>query len=157
MRSRTIRLVIVALAGVALLATTVLAEGSTASLEGARPAVRLARLTGPVEVPPGDPDGSGLATFIVDPARSQLCFAIVVQDIMLPATAAHIHVAPAGVAGPIVIPLAAPDANGSAAGCIGGIDQQLLRAIKGHPRQYYVNVHTTDFPAGAVRGQLHRP
>ena len=76
------------------------------------PAIRLARLSGPVEVPPGDPDGSGLATFIIDPARSQLCFSIVVDDILLPAILAHIHVAPAGVAGPIVVPLAAPDANG---------------------------------------------
>jgi hypothetical protein len=117
----------------------------------------LARLTGPVEVPPGDPDGSGLATFIIDPARGQLCFSIVVDDILLPAIAAHIHVAPSGVAGPIVVPLTAPGANGASAGCIGGLDSQLLRAIKSHPRQYYVNVHTTDFPAGAVRGQLHLP
>jgi hypothetical protein len=157
MRSRTMRLAIVALAGVAVLATGVLAEGSPTTQQAGRPAARLARLTGAVEVPPGDPDGSGLSTVIVDPAGGRLCFAIVVDDIVLPATAAHIHVAPAGVAGPIVVPLTAPDANGTSAGCVGGVDQQLLRAIKGHPRQYYVNVHTTDFPAGAVRGQLHRP
>ena len=157
MRSRTNRGVLVALAGVVLLATGAVAQGLSATEAAVAPAVRLARLSGPVEVPPGDPDGTGLATFIIDPARSQLCFAIVVDDISLPATAAHIHVAPAGVAGPIVVPLSAPDASGSSAGCVGGIDQQLLRAIKSHPRQYYVNVHTTDFPAGAVRGQLHRP
>jgi CHRD domain-containing protein len=157
MRSRTNRGVLVALAGLVLLATGALAQGLSATEAAAAPAVRLARLSGPIEVPPGDPDGSGLATFIIDPARGQLCFAIVVDDISLPATAAHIHVAPAGVAGPIVVPLSAPDASGSSAGCVGGIDQQLLRAIKSHPRQYYVNVHNTDYPGGAVRGQLHRP
>jgi CHRD domain len=157
MRSRTIRGAIVAFAGVALLVTGVLVPALSATEEAVPPAIRLARLSGPVEVPPGDPDGSGLATFIIDPTRGQVCFAIVVNDILLPATAAHIHVASAGVAGPIVIPLTAPDANGSSAGCVGGIDHQLLRAIKSHPRQYYVNVHTTDFPGGAVRGQLHRP
>ncbi len=157
MRARSIRLAIVAIAGVAVLATSVVAQGLTTTEEGVRPAVRLARLTGPVEIPPGDPDGSGLATFIIDPARGQLCFSIVVDDIVLPAIAAHIHVAPPGVAGPIVVPLTAPDANGASAGCVGGVDSQLLRAIKSHPRQYYVNVHTTDFPAGAVRGQLNRP
>jgi hypothetical protein len=157
MRSRTNRGAIVALAGVVLLAMGALAQGVSATEEAVPPAIRLARLSGPVEVPPGDPDGSGLATFIIDPARGQLCFSIVVDDILLPAIAAHIHVAPAAVAGPIVVPLTAPDANGASAGCVGGIDQQLLRAIKSHPRQYYVNVHTTDFPGGAVRGQLHRP
>lgn len=157
MRSRINRGAIVALAGVVLLATGALAQAVSATEEPIPPAIRLARLSGPVEVPPGDPDGSGLATFIIDPARSQLCYAIVVKDITLPAIAAHIHVAPSGVAGPIVIPLAAPDATGTSSGCIGELDQQLLRAIKSNPRQYYVNVHTTDFPAGAVRGQLHRP
>ena len=157
MRSRTNRGVLVALAGVVLLATGAVAQGLSATEAAVAPAIRLARLSGPIEVPPGDPDGSGLATLIIDPARSQLCFSIVVDDILLPAIAAHIHVAPSGVAGPIVVPLTAPDANGTSAGCVGGIDQQLLRAIKNQPRQYYVNVHTTDFPGGAVRGQLHRP
>lgn len=153
MRSRTIRLAIVALTGAALLGTAVPAEGQ----EAGRPAVRLARLTGEVEVPPGDPDGSGLAVVIVHPARGRLCFAIVVDDIELPAIGAHVHRGRAGVAGPIVVPLTSPDADGTSAGCVGGLDHQLLRAIKRHPRQYYVNVHTTPFPAGAVRGQLHRP
>ncbi|HEV2950530.1 MAG TPA: CHRD domain-containing protein [Actinomycetota bacterium] len=157
MRSRAIRLAIVALTGAAILTTAMLAEGSPAATQAGRPAVRLARLTGEVEVPTGDLDGSGLSTVIVHPARGRLCFTIVVDDIVLPATAAHIHVGRAGVAGPIVVPLTAPDAEGTSAGCVSGVDQGLLTAIKRHPRQYYVNVHTTDFPAGAVRGQLHRP
>jgi CHRD domain len=149
MRSRTFRLGIVALTGAAILATAVLAEGSPTAKAG-RPAVRLARLTGEAEVPTGDLDGSGLATVIVHPARGRLC-------IELPATGAHVHRGRAGVAGPIVVPLTAPDETGTSAGCVSVADQQLLIAIKRHPRQYYVNVHTTDFPAGAVRGQLHRP
>jgi hypothetical protein len=157
MRSRTIRLVIVALAGVAILTTAMLAEGSPAATQADRPAVRLARMTGEVEVPIGDLDGSGLVTVIVHPAKGQVCFAIVVDDIVLPAIATHIHEAPPGVAGDIVVPLTPPDATGTSAGCVSGVDQALLTAIKRHPRQYYVNVHTTDFPAGAVRGQLHRP
>ena len=157
MRSRTIRLMIVALTGATLLTTAMLAEGSPAATQAGQPAVRLARLTGEVEVPIGDLDGSGLATVIVHPARGQLCFAIVVDDIVLPATAAHVHVGRAGVAGPIVVPVTAPGATGTSAGCVSGVDQGLLTAIKRHPRQYYMNVHTTDFPGGAVRGQLHRP
>jgi hypothetical protein len=156
MRSRIIRLGILALTGAAILATAVLAEGSPSADESGRPRVRLARLTGEAEVPTGDLDGSGLSTVIVHPARGRLCFAIVVDDIVLPATGAHVHRGRASVAGPIVVPLTAPDETGTSAGCVSA-DQQLLTAIKRHPRQYYVNVHTTDFPGGAVRGQLRRP
>ena len=110
-------------------------------------------LTGPVEVPPGDPDGSGTATFTVNPGLGEVCWNIEVQNITLPATATHIHLAPAGVAGPVVIPLTAPDASGVSNGCV-AVDPSLARAIVRDPANYYVNVHNTDFPAGAVRGQL---
>ncbi len=111
------------------------------------------QLTGPVEVPPGDPDGSGTATFTVNPGLGEVCWNIEVQNITLPATAAHIHVAPVGVAGSIVIPLTAPDASGTSSGCT-SVDRSLAIAIVRDPAAYYVNVHNVDFPAGAVRGQL---
>jgi hypothetical protein len=111
------------------------------------------RLTGPVEVPPGDPDGSGTATFTVNPGLGEVCWDIEVENITLPATATHIHVAPAGVAGLVVIPLTAPDASGTSSGCV-EVDRSLAKAIVRDPADYYVNVHNADFPAGAVRGQL---
>jgi hypothetical protein len=76
-----------------------------------------------------------------------------VSNILLPATAAHIHQAPAGVAGPVVVPLPTPDASGMAKGCI-TVQRSLVEAILANPAGYYANVHTTDFPAGAIRGQL---
>ena len=111
------------------------------------------QLTGPVEVPTGDPDGSGTATFTVNPGLGEVCWNIEVQNITLPATATHIQVAPAGVAGPVVIPLTAPDASGTSSGCV-GVDRSLATAIVRDPADYYVNVHNDDFQAGAVRGQL---
>ena len=39
-------------------------------------------------------------------------------------------------------------------GCEHGLSRTLLRRIRGNPEAFYVNVHTTDFPDGAVRGQL---
>jgi hypothetical protein len=112
-------------------------------------------LTGAAEVPgPGDPDGSGKADITLNQGLGQVCFEITVSDITLPATGAHIHVGTADVAGPIVVPLTPPDASGSSSGCVENVDKDLIKAIRKDPSGYYVNVHTTDFPGGAVRGQL---
>jgi len=101
----------------------------------------------------GDPDGSGVAVIALKPFTDEVCFILRVAGITLPAAAAHIHVAPVGRNGPVVVPLAPPDAGGTASGCV-AVDPALIRAIGDNPANYYVNVHTTDYPAGALRGQL---
>ena len=60
----------------------------------------------------------------------------------------------AGVAGPVVVPLA-PPTDGSASACV-EVDRELALAILKHPADYYVNVHNAEFPAGAARGQLSK-
>lgn len=158
MRLRIVRIVAVALTGAALLTTGVVALAGSDDDGRRAPVLRLARLTGEKEVPgPGDPNGRGVAAVIVDPADGRLCFTIGVARIQLPALAAHVHAGRATEAGPVVVTLIPPDATGTSAGCVDGVDRALLRAIKRQPRAYYVNVHTTAFPDGAVRGQLHRP
>jgi hypothetical protein len=113
-------------------------------------------MTGAEEAPgPGDPDGSGIAILRLNPGAEQVCFQLLVEDITLPAAAAHIHEAPAGDPGPVVVGLAAPNASGEASGCVSA-DRELILDIILNPAEYYVNVHTSDFPAGAVRGQLSR-
>ena len=111
-------------------------------------------LTGAAEVPgPGDPDGTGTAKLSLNPGQGEVCYELSVSGIS-PAIAAHVHVAPAGVAGPVVIPLAAPT-NGSSSACATA-SRELVLAIIQNPENYYVNVHNVDFPAGALRGQLSR-
>jgi len=112
-------------------------------------------LTGAAEVPPGDPDGTGTATITFMPGAGQVCWEIQVSGITLPATASHIHEAPAGVAGPVVIPLSAPDANGFSSGCASVAREQILEIMR-DPEGYYVNVHNVDYPSGALRGQLSK-
>lgn len=117
-------------------------------------------LTGAAEIPgPGDADAFGAAEINVNVRKEKVCFTLVVIDMALPATAAHIHEGDATVAGGVVVTLEAPvDFAGSgvglATGCVGNLERTLLRDIKNNPDQFYVNVHNADFPDGAVRGQL---
>ena len=63
----------------------------------------------------------------------------------------------AGVAGPIVVTLPTPGADGIADGCVSGLDSAILQEILDNPGGYYVNVHNGEFPDGAIRGQLTPP
>lgn len=131
-----------------------IAPGSVASHpgEGGRPIT--VELTGAAERPgPGDPDGSGTATFRLNQGQGEICYELTVSNIE-PATAAHIHVAPATAPGPVVVPLAAPT-SGSSSGCV-AVDAELIKAIRQNPENYYVNVHNAPFPGGAVRAQLSK-
>ena len=111
-------------------------------------------MTGAAERPsPGDPDGSGTAAITINRGLGEVCWTLEVSGITLPSIGAHIHVAPVTDPGPIVIPLTPPGATGSSSGCT-TVDRGLAKAIAKDPAAYYVNVHTTDFPAGAIRAQL---
>jgi len=110
-------------------------------------------LTGAAEIPgPGDPDGTGTAKIWLNRGQGEVCFELTVSGVD-PITAAHIHSAPAGIAGPVVVPLNPPPTSGSSSGCISA-NRDLINAIIQSPEQYYVNVHNPAFPAGALRGQL---
>ena len=100
----------------------------------------------------GDPDGSGTASLRLNPGQEEICFDVRVSNIQLPATGAHIHRAPAGVAGPVVVPLPSPTSE-TTTGCV-DVDRALVREIIRNPEQFYVNIHNAAFPGGAVRGQL---
>lgn len=119
------------------------------------------------EVPVPTDEATGTAWLQINPGQRQVCFEITWEGVSDaagdPATvlAAHIHVAPAGVAGPVVVPLfttpqeSDENGDGSAAGCVTStLDAQELAQILAHPSDYYVNVHSSANPPGAIRAQL---
>jgi hypothetical protein len=112
------------------------------------------KLTGAAEVPgPGDPDGRGTAIIRLNPSQQKVCFYLTASSITLPASAAHIHIGASTTFGNVVVTLVAPNASGVSFGCVSA-SADVIAAIRANPSNYYVNVHTTDFPNGAIRGQL---
>ena len=113
----------------------------------------VARLTGAAEVPPADPDGTGTAAITINLGGlnpGTICYDVAVAGIG-PATAAHIHQGVAGANGPVLVTLN-PPTSGSSSNCV----QDFVNAplIAANPAGFYVNIHNTEFPNGAVRGQL---
>jgi hypothetical protein len=127
---------------------TVLALTSIAAAGSGAP--RVTTLSGAEEVPPADPDGTGFATIKLNVGPGMVCWEISFEGIDAP-FAAHIHAAPVGVNGPVVVPL-----SPIAGGCTSA-DPALIQAIIDFPERYYVNVHNASFPGGAIRGQLSNP
>jgi hypothetical protein len=102
----------------------------------------------------GDPDGAGTARITLNPGQGEVCFEIATTGIATP-TRGHIHAAPAGRNGPIVVDFFNGNTTpGPLSGCATGIDRALITDILRNPRDYYVNVHNADYPGGALRGQL---
>lgn len=119
----------------------------------------------------GDPNARGKAyVFGIDGDPLTLCYLLVdlkrLGETNLPpggGRAAHIHEGPRGSNGPVVANLAWPQ-DGQAGDCLTegeagkfptgepGIVQRILA----NPQNFYVNIHNSAYPAGALRGQLAR-
>jgi hypothetical protein len=109
-------------------------------------------LVGEAESPAGDPVATGTATVRLRAGQGQVCYQLAATNLPA-AAAAHIHRGAAGASGPVVVPLKTPNAAGRASGCTTAA-RTLVNAIRADPASYYVNVHTAQFPNGAIRGQL---
>ncbi|WP_066363554.1 CHRD domain-containing protein [Herbidospora mongoliensis] len=132
---------------------TVLATGSRSTLT--------AIADGRQEVPaPGTKvgDKNGKAVWLVWAKGTKVHFATVWENIAAP-TLAHIHKAPKGKNGPVAV-----DFFAASAGLPAGINglagtatasSSLVKRINKAPKNWYTNLHTAEFPGGAVRGQLY--
>jgi len=121
----------------------------------------VANLLGANEVPAADPDGFGSAavTFDLDALPPNVCWDLSYGNLNGVPVMAHIHgPAAAGANANVVIaftPFTTLTATGASA-CrdLTPTEATVAADIVVHPENYYVNVHTGDYPNGAIRGQL---
>lgn len=105
----------------------------------------------------GNPGGSGSARLDLDEAGETACYFVAWKDLAGDVTAAHLHLGPRGQDGAHAIDFfngqhfAGGQSNAS--GCV-PTARDKIQAIIANPAGYYINVHTTEFTTGAIRGQL---
>lgn len=126
-----------------------------------------ATLDGLQEVPPNASTATGTATFTIDDVTGDYTYSMDVDGIDAFAINAglaggiHIHQAPVGLNGPIVINVASDRTSltipafgmfsFTAAGTVGDVNAIVTALTAG---DLYINVHTEDYPGGEIRGQL---
>ncbi|GAC1428730.1 MAG: hypothetical protein NVSMB68_00810 [Thermoanaerobaculia bacterium] len=112
-------------------------------------------LTPSQETPPATSNGFGNGTVSLDSTHTQLTVSITVAGLTTPIKDAHLHRGAFGVSGPVVVGFSG--ATNFVSGRLSStltIDKTLGDEIAGNPGNFYLNVHTNQYPGGEVRGQL---
>lgn len=84
----------------------------------------------------------------------QFCYTLESRDLSVAAVAAHVHVGPRNVNGPVVIPLTIGSGTSWTVSACTTPSPEVLSALTANPGAYYANVHTSLHPGGEIRGQL---
>jgi hypothetical protein len=100
----------------------------------------------------GDPDGSGVATILVDPRDGVACFDVQTTNVDTPITG-YIYSGSAGAIGIRQVLLFENSQEASVRGCVSA-DRRTVREIGRNPEQYNLTISNDGFPVGAIRGQL---
>ena len=106
------------------------------------------------EIPMGSVNsfGTGLAEVIL--CGEMVCISMEYSDLTGPITGLHLHQAPFGFNGPVVVDFFSVPVEGNfAEGCV-VVDHDLVSEMQSNVGKFYVNVHTNAFPGGELRGQL---
>jgi len=122
-------------------------------------------LTGQAEIAGGaltaDMDGTGTAQVFVNHGQRRVCWNLTNLSNLDTLVAAHIHEAASNATGGIKISFFHFGEPIDLEGCTEGtathpFDRARLKDIIQHPQNYYVNIHTSAYPGGAIRGQLSK-
>lgn len=134
--------------GMIFVMTLLVSFGCSATSGGSDEAIKV-KLTGNEQVPPVKTEASGSGTITIASDKS-VKGSITTTGVV--ATAAHIHEAPAGKSGPVIIPLTkGADNTWSVAPGAKLTDAQYASYKAGN---LYVNVHSAANKGGEIRGQL---
>ena len=145
------------LSATALLAVLLLAVGAGIVSAAAPVQTFVVQLTGDSG---GDADGKGVAVIRLDMRTGLVCYTINVRRIGVPTEpgaglgAAHIHDdATGGIFVDLDTDWVGRKHSFTTRGCVDATTAQLT-ALATAPELYYVNIHTSAFPGGAVRGEI---
>jgi hypothetical protein len=124
------------------------------ALGGGRPLT--AELSGENELPePTGHEATGTAFVTLNQGLGEVCAVIETSGFEEDEiTAGHIHVGTAEDIGGVVVDLQVTTPDHSI--CVSGVDTDLIKDIRQNPSNYYVNLHTAEFPIGVIRGQLSK-
>lgn len=110
-------------------------------------------IDGANEVPPNGSTATGTATFTYNKTTYALSGTVNYSGIT--AANAHIHKGAIGVSGGVVIPLGSAPFTSPLTLASTVLDSTQRADLLAN--LYYVNIHSTAFPAGEIRGQLIKP
>src|SRR4051812_26552460 len=145
---------------VGLLAALSLVVIVSAVASGASDEVFTGTFSGGAEVPSVTTNGTGTVYVFINPAGTEIKYAVSYTGLSGPLVAAHIHGAAPGVNGPIMLPLpigpstmfgSLTQANFQATSAASTWAEALTLIRTG---KAYVNLHTAAHPGGEVRAQL---
>jgi hypothetical protein len=113
-----------------------------------------AKLKGNEVVPgPGENKGKGEALVDIKKKKRKVCFDIEFQKIGRP-DLGELRKGAEGEKGPQKIVFFEEETDSPASGCVKKVKKKLLKKLVNHPENFYVQLDTTAFPEGAIRGQL---
>lgn len=101
----------------------------------------------------GDPDGYATAQLSVSDALDQICYDVNNVRNLAPITSLTINRAVRGQVGPAIIRVTQAN-EGGWKNCIKRSEWQE-QSFEYAPGAYYIQISTTQFPNGAIRGQFH--
>lgn len=141
----------------AFLSSAAVLAGSAPALAQQDGAQFTVALSGQENVTDGDADGQGSARLDLDPQRGTACYEITWKKLDGAVTAFHLHAARRGSNGPHWIDFFNEQRfdgeQGKASDCVRST-REKIEAVINDPSAYYLQLHSTAFEGGAVRGQL---